>query len=106
MWNFSIKLPGMHKASRPYCTGDNRPQWLQGSGYSLCIGSVKGAFDIGSMIRWLDYNDTWLAAEWGHPSDNLGGILAVADYLSRERIHRGLEPLKMHDVLESMIKSA
>ena len=57
------------------------------------------------MIRWLDYNDTWLAAEWGHPSDNLGGILAVADYISRVRISEGKEPLKVHDVLEMMIKA-
>ncbi len=57
------------------------------------------------MIRWLDYNDTWLAAEWGHPSDNLGGILAVADYLSQQRSARGTAPLTMQDVLESMIKA-
>ena len=57
------------------------------------------------MIRWLDYNDTWLAAEWGHPSDNLGGILAVADYISRVRISEGKEPLKVREVLEMMIKA-
>lgn len=57
------------------------------------------------MIRWLDYNDTWLAAEWGHPSDNLGGILAVADYLSRQRLSVGKEPVKMIEVLEMMIKA-
>src|SRR5699024_10834841 len=66
---------------------------------------VQGAFDIGTMIRWLDYNDTWLAAEWGHPSDNLGGILAVADYISRTRIQDGKEPLQVEDVLENMIKA-
>src|SRR5690625_7345633 len=57
------------------------------------------------MIRWLDYNDTWLAAEWGHPSDNLGGILAVADYISQSRVARGQSPLLVHDVLEMMIKA-
>src|SRR5690625_6429093 len=57
------------------------------------------------MIRWLDYNDTWLAEEWGHPSDNLVGILAVADYISRTRIANGKEPLVVHEVLEAMIKA-
>ncbi|MGE8356646.1 MAG: bifunctional 2-methylcitrate dehydratase/aconitate hydratase, partial [Microvirgula sp.] len=63
------------------------------------------AFNIGAMIRWLDFNDTWLAAEWGHPSDNLGGILATADWVSRERVSRGQAPLTMRDVLEAMIKA-
>jgi 2-methylcitrate dehydratase len=63
------------------------------------------AFNIGAMIRWLDFNDTWLAAEWGHPSDNLGGILATADYLSRLARAEGKEPLTMHDVLTAMIKA-
>ena len=63
------------------------------------------AFNIGAMIRWLDFNDTWLAAEWGHPSDNLGGILAVADYLSRLNKAEGKAPLTMQDVLTAMIKA-
>jgi 2-methylcitrate dehydratase len=54
-------------------------------------------------VRWLDYNDTWLAEEWGHPSDNLGGILAVADHLSQKHVAEGKEPLTMHAVLEAMI---
>jgi len=66
---------------------------------------VQAAFTIGAMIRWLDFNDTWLAAEWGHPSDNLGGILAVADYLSRMSTTKGEKPLKMKDVLTAMIKA-
>src|SRR5437773_5278903 len=57
------------------------------------------------MIRWLDFNDTWLAAEWGHPSDNLGGILAAADWLSRNAIAAGKEPLRMQSVLTAMIKA-
>src|SRR5699024_1646327 len=69
------------------------------------LDPVQGAFNIGAMIRWLDYNDTWLAAEWGHPSDNLGGILAVADYLSRKRIRNGEQPVEIRDVLEAMIKA-
>src|SRR6185436_17203808 len=57
---------------------------------------------IGAMIRWLDFNDTWLAAEWGHPSDNLGGILAVADYLARKSVMEGKKPLVVRDVLTAM----
>src|SRR3546814_3095413 len=57
------------------------------------------------MVRWLDVNDTWLAAEWGHPSDNLGGILATADWLSRTAVANGKVPLTMHDVLDAMIRA-
>lgn len=74
-------------------------------GTSHELDPVKAAWDIGAMIRWLDYNDTWLAAEWGHPSDNLGGILAVADYLSRCRVSEGKAPLTVRDVLIAMIKA-
>src|ERR1700709_74627 len=66
---------------------------------------VQAAFNIGAMIRWLDFNDTWLAAEWGHPSDNLGGILATADWLSRNAVATGKKPLSMKDVLVAMIKA-
>src|ERR1044072_5457229 len=69
------------------------------------MAPVNGAFNIGAMIRWLDFNDCWLAAEWGHPSDNLGGILASADYLSRTRVAAGKKPLIVHDVLTAMIKA-
>jgi 2-methylcitrate dehydratase len=64
-----------------------------------------GAFSIGAMVRWLDFNDTWLAAEWGHPSDNLGAILAVSDYLSRRAVAQGAAPLTVHDLLTAMIKA-
>jgi 2-methylcitrate dehydratase len=74
-------------------------------GTSYELEPVMAAFNIGAMIRWLDFNDTWLAAEWGHPSDNLGGILAVADYLSRQNRAAGKEPLTMNDVLTAMIKA-
>lgn len=74
-------------------------------GTSHELDPVKAAWDIGAMVRWLDYNDTWLAAEWGHPSDNLGGILAVADYLSRCRVAEGKAPLSIRDVLTAMIKA-
>jgi 2-methylcitrate dehydratase len=69
------------------------------------LDPVQAAFNIGSMIRWLDFNDTWLAAEWGHPSDNLGGILATADWLSRSAAAEGRVPLTMRDVLTAMIKA-
>lgn len=76
---------------------------VPGTPYELA--PVDAAFDIGCLIRWLDFNDTWLAAEWGHPSDNLGGILAVADHLSRLRKSQGGVPLLMRDVLTAMIKA-
>ncbi|WDS36056.1 bifunctional 2-methylcitrate dehydratase/aconitate hydratase [Pseudoxanthomonas sp.] len=76
---------------------------VPGTGFQL--DPVKAAFDIGAMIRWLDFNDTWLAAEWGHPSDNLGGILATADWLSRTAVAESRAPLSMRAVLTAMIKA-
>ena len=76
---------------------------VPGTNYEL--DPVQGAFNIGAMIRWLDFNDTWLAAEWGHPSDNLGGILATADWLSRQAVADGRQPLVVRDVLTAMIKA-
>ena len=76
---------------------------VPGTTYEL--DPVQAAFNIGTMIRWLDFNDTWLAAEWGHPSDNLGGILAVADYVGRQRERQGLEPITMQQVLTLFIKA-
>ena len=74
---------------------------VPGTDYEL--DPVQGAFNIGAAIRWLDFNDTWLAAEWGHPSDNLGGILAVADWLSRNSVTNGGKPLMMSEVFSAMI---
>ncbi|OUV30759.1 MAG: 2-methylcitrate dehydratase [Betaproteobacteria bacterium TMED100] len=76
---------------------------VPGTNYKL--DPIQAAFNIGTIIRWLDFNDTWLAAEWGHPSDNIGGILAVSDWLSREAINQNKTPLKMVDVLKSIIKA-
>jgi len=76
---------------------------VPGTGYEL--DPAQAAFNLGTLIRYLDFNDTWLAAEWGHPSDNLGAILAVADYLSRRNQAAGEQPLSMHDVLTAMIKA-
>ena len=72
---------------------------------SYQLDPVRAAWNIGAMVRWLDYNDTWLAAEWGHPSDNLGAILALADYQSRQRLARGEPSLTMKDVIVAMIKA-
>jgi 2-methylcitrate dehydratase len=72
-------------------------------GTSLELDPVQGAFNIGTMIRWLDFNDTWLAAEWGHPSDNIGGLLAVADWMSRRR--EGAAPITVRRLLEAQIKA-
>src|SRR3712207_316919 len=69
------------------------------------LDPVEAAFNIGALVRWLDFNDTWLAAEWGHPSDNLGAILAVADYLGRRDAREGRGGLAMRSVLEAMIKA-
>jgi 2-methylcitrate dehydratase len=76
---------------------------VPGTGYEL--EPVQAAFCIGAMVRWLDFNDTWLAAEWGHPSDNLGAILSVADYLDRRTGRQGQDRLTLHRVLEAMIKA-
>jgi 2-methylcitrate dehydratase len=89
----------------PIVPGTNVPNGAKVPGTSYQLDPINAAFNIGAMIRWLDFNDTWLAAEWGHPSDNLGGILAVADWLSRTRIAEGKTPLLMKHVLIGMIKA-
>jgi 2-methylcitrate dehydratase len=89
----------------PVVPGATLPGGARVPGTSYELEPVMAAFNIGAMIRWLDFNDTWLAAEWGHPSDNLGGILATADYLSRIARAEGKDPLTMHDVLTAMIKA-
>ena len=101
----ALNYPECTKLMGPIVPGTVVPNGSRVPGTSYVLDPVRGAFNIGCMIRWLDYNDTWLAAEWGHPSDNLGGILAVADYISRVRVSEGKEPLTMKAVLESMIKA-
>lgn len=83
-----------------FLTGGAR---VPGTSYEL--DPVQAAFNLGTMIRWLDFNDTWLAAEWGHPSDNLGAILSVADYISRMNLKNGKPSLTMREVLEATIKA-
>jgi 2-methylcitrate dehydratase len=89
----------------PVVPGTVVPHGAKVPGTVYQLDPVQAAFNIGTMIRWLDFNDTWLAAEWGHPSDNLGAILAVADWLSRSAIAAGGEPLHMKQVLTAMIKA-
>ena len=96
----ALSYPACAKLMGPIVPGTIVPNGARVPGTSFQLDPVMAAFNIGCMIRWLDFNDTWLAAEWGHPSDNLGGILAVADYLSRRNIANGHEPLPMRDVLE------
>ena len=99
----ALKFPACTKMLGPIVDGTSVPFGVRVPGTNFKLDPIKGAFDIGCIIRWLDYNDTWLAAEWGHPSDNLGGILAAADYLSQKNIAAGKSPLIMRDVLEAMI---
>ncbi|WP_413380327.1 bifunctional 2-methylcitrate dehydratase/aconitate hydratase [Alkalihalobacillus sp. 1P02AB] len=101
----ALNYPECTKLLGPVVPGTIVPSGVRVPGTSHVLDPIQGAFNIGTMIRWLDYNDTWLAAEWGHPSDNLGGILAVADFVSQERLKKGQEPIKMLEVLEMMIKA-
>ncbi|WP_320823164.1 bifunctional 2-methylcitrate dehydratase/aconitate hydratase [Reinekea sp.] len=101
----ALRFPECTKHLGPMVAGTLVPNGARVPGTQYCLDPVKAAWDIGALVRWLDYNDTWLAAEWGHPSDNLGGILAVADHLSQVRVQRGEAPLLMQDVLEAMIKA-
>ena len=101
----ALDYPACTKLLGPVVPGATLPGGARVPGTSYELEPVMAAFNIGAMNRWLDFNDTWLAAEWGHPSDNLGGILAVADYLSRKARAEGGEPLSMRDVLTAAIKA-
>ncbi len=101
----ALEYPACTKLLGPIVAGTIVPNGARVPGTPYQLDPVQAAFNIGAMIRWLDFNDTWLAAEWGHPSDNLGGILAVADWLSRTAVAEGKKPLKMRDVLTAMIKA-
>jgi 2-methylcitrate dehydratase len=101
----ALEYPACTKLLGPIVQGTIVPNGACVPGTNFQLDPVQAAFNIGAMIRWLDFNDTWLAAEWGHPSDNLGGILATADWLSREAIALGRPALTMRDVLTAMIKA-
>jgi 2-methylcitrate dehydratase len=101
----ALQYPACTKLMGPVVPGATLPGGARVPGTSYELDPVQAAFNIGTMIRWLDFNDTWLAAEWGHPSDNLGAILAVADYLSRRSAAQGKKGLLVRDVLTAMIKA-
>jgi len=101
----ALEYPACTKLLGPIVPGTVVPNGARVPGTSYQLDPVQAAFNIGAIIRWLDFNDTWLAAEWGHPSDNLGGILAVADWLSRGAVAEGRKPLTMRQVLGGMIKA-
>jgi len=101
----ALTYPACTKLMGPIVPGTIVPNGAKVPGTSYVLDPVTAAFNIGCMIRWLDFNDTWLAAEWGHPSDNLGGILATADWISRNNVAAGKKPLLMRDVLTGMIKA-
>ena len=101
----ALEYPACTKLLGPIVPGTVVPNGAKVPGTQFQLDPVQAAFNIGAMIRWLDFNDTWLAAEWGHPSDNLGAILATADWLSRQAVAAGRPPLVMRDVLTAMIRA-
>ena len=101
----ALEYPACTKLLGPIVPGTVVPHGAKVPGTPFQLDPVQAAFNLGAMIRWLDFNDTWLAAEWGHPSDNLGGILATADWLSRNAVAASKAPLTMRQVLTAMIKA-
>ena len=101
----ALEYPACTKLLGPVVPGTVVPNGAKVPGTPYQLDPIQAAFNLGAMIRWLDFNDTWLAAEWGHPSDNLGGILATADWLSRTAVAAGKAPLTVRDVLTAMIKA-
>jgi 2-methylcitrate dehydratase len=101
----ALAYPACTRLLGPVVPGATMAGGARVPGTSYELDPVQAAFNIGAMIRWLDFNDTWLAAEWGHPSDNLGGILAVSDWLSRKAVAEGRKPLTVRDLLTAMIKA-
>lgn len=101
----ALNYPACTKLLGPVIPGTSVPIGARVPGTSFFLDPILAAFNIGTLIRWLDFNDTWLAAEWGHPSDNLGAILAVADYMSRKRLSQKAPPILIKEVLTAMIKA-
>lgn len=101
----ALTYPACTKLLGPVVHGTIVPYGAKVPGTQFQLDPIQAAFNIGTIIRWLDFNDTWLAAEWGHPSDNLGGILATADWLSRTAVANGKQPLLMKAVLDAMIRA-
>lgn len=101
----ALRFPECTKHLGPLVEGTIIPNGSRVPGTQFRLDPEKAAWDIGAIIRWLDFNDTWLAAEWGHPSDNLGGILAITDFISQRRVSHGEQPIAIKTVLEAMIKA-
>lgn len=101
----ALRYPACTKLLGPIIPGTTVPVGARVPGTNYLLDPILAAFNIGTLVRWLDFNDTWLAAEWGHPSDNLGAILALADYVSRKRLAHNQAPLLVKDVLSAMIKA-
>ena len=101
----ALKYPNCTRHLGPLVPGTTVENGARVFGRSFELDPVKAAWDIGAIVRWLDFNDTWLAEEWGHPSDNLGAIMALSDYISRVNIANHKSPLSIKDVLEYMIKA-
>jgi 2-methylcitrate dehydratase len=101
----ALSYPACTKLLGPVVPGTVVPNGAKVPGTPYQLDPVQAAFNLGAMIRWLDFNDTWLAAEWGHPSDNLGAILMTADWLSRNAVANARAPLTVRDVLTAMIKA-
>ncbi len=101
----ALKYPNCTRHLGPIVPGTTVENGARVFGRSFELDPVKAAWDIGAIVRWLDFNDTWLAEEWGHPSDNLGAIMALSDYISRVNISNHKSPLSIKDVLEYMIKA-
>lgn len=102
---FAARYPGCQHLLGPLIVGELAEEGARVPGTHFELNPFEAAFNIGTMIRWLDFNDTWLAAEWGHPSDNFGAILAVADYISRLHVDQGGQALSMRDVLTAAVKA-
>ncbi|HUQ72974.1 MAG TPA: bifunctional 2-methylcitrate dehydratase/aconitate hydratase [Planctomycetaceae bacterium] len=101
----ALKTPECVRLLGPVVPGALLPGGARVPGTNLELDPVQAAFNFGTMIRWFDYNDTWLAAEWGHPSDNLGALLMTADWLSRQRLRNGQPPMRIRDVLKALIQA-
>ena len=101
----ALKYPNCTRHLGPIVPGTTVENGARVFGRSFELDPVKAAWDIGTIVRWLDFNDTWLAEEWGHPSDNLGAIIALSDYISRVNVENNKSPLSIKDVLEYMIKA-
>jgi 2-methylcitrate dehydratase len=101
----ALTYPACTRLLGPTVAGTTVSNGARVPGTSFQLDPVQAAFNLGAMVRWLDFNDTWLAAEWGHPSDNLGGILAVADWVARRAVAEGKKPVAIRDVLTGMIKA-